>query len=213
MLNVFFELDRLRDSLIRKGFDEDSANTIVNKARSEISATIDQEGEAAMQLAIEEGVAQRSPEFINELKLNRINMELTTESGVMEFSEPPFPMLPHLLKNAKPMKDGSGVYKVIPVGGEPTKPRPSIASNIYDAWKQTNAERIEASRAQRARVTPKGSKGAFRTATSKQSAQTQWVQPEKVKDFSEPVQSINKELKDSLDQRISAIIQDFEENY
>lgn len=212
MTNIFFELDRLKASLQNKGLDSDSIDSIVQKASQEINNALEQQGEAAMQIAIEEGVEKRSPEFINELRLNYINMELTTSSGNMDFSEPPFPMLPGLLKNAKPLKDGSGVYKVIPVG-ESSKNRPKVSTNIYDAWKQVNAERAEAARAQRDRVTPSGSKGKFRTATSKQNAATQWVQPAKEKDFTEQMQSINKELSSSMEDIVRNIIRDYEESF
>jgi hypothetical protein len=212
MANIFFELDRLKNILENKGLDSDTIQLILQKASADIRAAMESQSEAAMELAIEEGVEKRSPEFINELKINAISMQLTTDSGNTDFSEPPFPMLPRLLQGAKPIKDGSGVYKIIPIG-EPSKNRPKVSTNIYDAWKQVNAERAEASRAQRDRVTPKDSKGKFRTATSKQNANTQWVQPAKEKDFTESVQSINKELDSSLQDVIRDIIRDYEENF
>lgn len=212
MPNIFLELDRLKFTLENKGIDPNTVQMILQKARADIQAAMEEQGEAAMQLAIEEGVEKRSPEFINELRLNSITQQLDTDSGNTDFSEPPFPMLPRLLQGAKPMKDGSGVYKIIPVG-EPSKNRPKVSTNIYDAWKQVNAERAEAARAQRDRVTLQGSKGKFRTATSKQNANTQWVQPAKDKDFTETVQSINKELTSSLEDVIRGIIRDYEENF
>lgn len=212
MANLYFELDRLRYILENRGLDSTTIEMILDKARADVAMAMASQAEAAMQLGIEAGVEKRSPEFINELKMNNISMQLTTESGNMDFSEPPFPMLPRLLQGAKPIKDGSGVYKVIPVG-EPGKNRPKVSTNIYDAWKQVNAERIEASRAQRQRVTPKGSKGEFRTATSKQNANTQWVQPAKEKDFTEQVQSINKELDTTMEDVIRNIIREYEENF
>lgn len=212
MPNIFLELDRLKFLLENKGIDPNTVQMILQKARADIQAAMAEQGEAAMQLAIEEGVEKRSPEFINELRLNSITQQLDTDSGNTDFSEPPFPMLPRLLQGAKPMADGSGVYKIIPVGS-PSKDRPKVSTNIYDAWKQVNAERAEAARAQRDRVTPKDSKGKFRTATSKQNANTQWVQPAKDKDFTETVQSINKELSGSLEDVIRGIIRDYEENF
>jgi hypothetical protein len=212
MANIFFELDRLKYILENKGLDSDTVEAILQKARADIDAAMASQGEAAMQLAIEEGVEKRSPEFINELHMNRISQQLTTDSGNMDFSEPPFPMLPRLLQGAKPIKDGSGVYKVIPVG-QPSKNRPKVSTNIYDAWKQVNTERAEAARAQQDRVSPRGSKAEFRTATSKQNANTQWVQPAKQKDFTETVQSINKELESSFSDVIRDIIQGYEESF
>lgn len=212
MANIYHELDRLKYILENRGIDQDTVQQILKKASADIQTAMAGQADAALGLAIEAGVEKRSPEFINELRLNKINMQLTTDSGNMDFSEPPFPMLPRLLQGAKPIKDGSGVYKVIPVG-EPSKNRPRISTSIYETWKQIDAERAEASRAQRDRVTPKNSKGKFRTATSKQNANTQWVQPAKEKDFTEAVDSINKELSSSLEDVIRGIIQDYEENF
>lgn len=213
MPNVLFELDKLRVILERKGLDQDTVDAIVEQARTDIRSAFDQKGEAALQVAVDAGVEKRSADFINELHLDAINMRLTTDSGNMDFSEPPYPMLPALLKNAKPMKDGSGVYKVIPVGGG-SDTRPPVSTNIYDAFKKINAERAEASRARYSQISPRGSKNVkFRTATSKQSAATQWVQPAKSKDFTEDVQAINTDLAQSMDDIVRDIIRSYEEAF
>lgn len=208
-MNLMFELERLRQTLRSKGFDDGIIEGIVNKANSEIQAAMRQHATAAMELAIEEGVKQDSAQFINELRIDSNLMQLVTDSGNMAFPEPPRPMLPFLLKNAKPMKDGSGVYKVIPVG-TPGKPK-KTSMNIYDSWKQINAERVEAARDRYAAVAPTGSK--FRTATSKQDASSSWVQPAKRKDFSEEVRNINQQLEQTLDQLIRDIVRSYEEGF
>lgn len=213
MTNVLFELDRLRVTLKNRGLDPRTIETIINKAGREISEAFEQQGDSAMQLAIEAGVQQRSPEFINELQLDPNNMQLRTDSGNMEFSEPPYPMLSRLLQNAKPIKDGSGVYKVIPVG-KPSDSRPQVSTNIYDAMKKVNAERIENARKQYSAISPSGSKATqFRTATSKQDANSQWVIPAKTKDFSEDMQSINSELASTMESKIRDIIQSYTEGF
>jgi hypothetical protein len=213
MANLLFELDKLRHTLKNKGLDSRTVEIIVTKAGREISAAFEEQGESAMQLAIEAGVNQRSPEFINELQIDSENMKLITESGNMEFTDPPYPMLSKLLQNAKPMKDGSGVYKIIPVGGE-SKPRPKVSTNIYDAMKRVNAERIESSRKQYTAISPKGSKDVqFRTASSKQDANQQWVRPAQKKDFAEDVTQINKELVDTMDEKIRDILRSYEEGF
>jgi hypothetical protein len=112
-------------------------------------------------------------------------------------------MLPYLLKNAKPMKDGSGVYKVIPVGKPGIKP--SIAKNIVDEQRRISVERLEAARNRARSLAPAGSQ-IFRTATSKQDPNTQWVQKAKEKDFTEDVASINHNLRSAMDDAIHDII-------
>jgi hypothetical protein len=213
MTNVAFELEKLRVTLRNKGLDGRTIDVIVSKAKREISDAFKEQGESAMQLAIEAGVEQRSPEFINELRIDPANMEIATDSGNVEFTDPPYPMLNSLLTNAKPMKDGSGVYKVIPVGATGNE-KPKVSTNIYDAAKQINAERAENAKRQYNAISPKG-RGTtqFRTATSKQDPNSQWVRPAKTKDFSNDMASINKELSDTMESKIRDIVRSYEEGF
>ena len=68
------------------------------------------------------------------------SFEITTDSGRTDFSEPPFPMLPRLLKNAKVAKDGS-LYKVIPIKNKTDNKRISVTTEA--AYENiNNARRI-----------------------------------------------------------------------
>lgn len=208
MINVFFELDRLRSHLASKGVDEATIEQIVSKASGEINAVARVRGSQAIDEAVQIGAEKESADFINQLRLDTINFEVKTESGQLNFTEPPRPMLPYLLKNAKPIKDGSGVYKVIPVGKPGLKP--SFAKNISDEQRRISAERIEAAKSRAKAIAPAGSQ-MFRTATSKQDPTTQWVQSAKEKNFTEEVAVINQDLKNSLDDSISDIISGYME--
>lgn len=210
MPNLLFELDKLRTTLRNKGLDNSTAETIIARANGEINQAMREQAEAAMQLAIESGIEKESSDFINELKLDTSLMQVITESGNMNFPEPPRPMLPQLLKNAKPTKDGTAVYKVIPVG-TPGKDKPKTSMNIYDSMKQINAQRIENARKQYKAVAPTESK--FRTASSKQNPNTQWVKPGKENDFSEAVKNINSELESTMEKLIQDIIRSYEESF
>lgn len=213
MISVFFELELLRTSLLNKGLDEETVSRIVDNAKEEIDRTIAEDAKEAMDQAIEEGVEKRSPEFINDLMFNNVTLTLNTISGDTDFSDPPFPMLPYLLKNAKPMKDGSGVYKVIPVGEPATTPRPSISANIYDEFKKQSAQRAEQADNLRRKNAPRGSKANFRTASSKQSMNDAWVMPRQEKDFRGVLEDINSQLAPNLEQKIRDIIRSVEEGY
>lgn len=209
-MNLLFELDRLRQTLLSKGLPDGVVEGIVNKANADIQVAMRQHAESAMQRAIEVGVQKDSAEFINQLQVDSNLMQVITESGNMNFPEPPKPMLPFLLKNAKPMNDGSGVYKVIPVGSSGHKPK-QTSTSIYDSWKQINAERAEAARDQYKGVAPKASK--FRTATSKQDPNSRWVIPAKDKDFADDVRNINQELEANIDEVIREIVRSYEEGF
>jgi hypothetical protein len=211
VVNVFFELDRLRSALLARGVDDRTINNIVAKARKEIDALFQYHGESAIDLAVQLGVEKRSPEFINELRLDALNFEVDTDSGRLDFSEPPKPMLPHLLKNAKPMKDGSGVYKVIPVGKPGDRPR--VSTSIIDAQKKIMTDRAEQAKIRQRAIAPTGSKLEWKTATSKQDPQVQWVQPAKDKDFTSDVKAINIELTETLDKGIRDIINGYLEMF
>lgn len=214
MVNVFLELERLKSTLTSRGIESDHIATIVAKANQEITLAIRARLDNAMDLAIQSGVQKQSAEFINELRPRPDAFMLDTESGFTDFSEPPKPTLDRLLSGgAKPMKDGSGVYKIIPVGKPSAVPKPTIASNIFDAQKSIAAERYESSIAQYNKVAPKDSKVNFRTATSKQNRATQWVMPEKPKDFTEDLAEINNLLNREYDDLVLGIIRSYEEGF
>lgn len=214
MINIFLEIEKLKAVLRSKGFDEDSVHGIAARAEEEIGLALREQLDSAMEVAIQSGVQKDSAEFINELRPRQDAFILETESGITDFSDPPYPMLDRLLaKGAKPMKDGSGVYKVIPVGGNNGQQKPPIHTNIFDAQKAIAAERYETAVKQYNKVAPKGSKVNFRTATSKQNRNTQWVMPAKEKDFTEDLAEINNTLKESYDDVVLNIIKSYEENF
>ena len=114
MINVHFEIERLKSSLRARGLDEETVETLSRRAEMDILAALQDQMNSAMDLAIQSGVQKDSADFINELRPRPGAFMLETESGDTDFSDPPYPMLDKLLsKGAKPMKDGSGVYKII----------------------------------------------------------------------------------------------------
>lgn len=214
MVNVYLEIQRLKYTLTSKGIEEEHVEIIAQKAHNEIMLALKNKLYDALDTAVRLGVDNGSVDFINELRPREDAFLIETESGMVEFGNPPFPMLDKLLANgAKPMKDGSGVYKVIPVGEPSKKPKQSIHSNIFDAQKALFAERYESSVNQYNKIAPKGSKVNFRTVTSKQNRSTDWVLPEKKKDFTEDLQEINRSLERDHDEIVMSVIRSYEESY
>ena len=214
MINVFLEINRLKDVLRTKGMEEDFVEEVASKAEVEISLALRNLMDSGVEMAVQSGVQKDSADFINALRPRPDAFILDTDSGITDFSEPPMPMLDRLLsRGAKPMKDGSGVYKVIPVGGDSGQKKPPIANNIFDAQKAIAADRYATALAQYNKVKPKGSKVEFRTATSKQSRSSQWVLPAKEKDFTEDLKEINNLLAESHDDVIMGIIRSYEEGF
>lgn len=213
MINFHFEIAQLRERLSNSGLDPEVVETLVSKAENEILTALSSAMDQALERAVQAGVEKDSKDFINELRPRPDAFILETESSRTDFSDPPYPMLDRLLSGAKPMKDGSGVYKIIPVGATSTKPKPKIHTNIFDAQKALMAQRAEEAKEQYQRIIPKGSKGepAFRTATSKQNRNTQWVMPEKEKDFAPLMEELNQDLSKTHDEIVREIIKNYED--
>lgn len=214
MINIHLELERLKASLRARGLEEETVEILAQKAEVDIMAALQDQMDSAIDLGVQSGVQKDSADFINELRPRPGAFILETESGNTDFSEPPYPMLDKLLaKGAKPLKDGSGVYKIIPVGKPGNQEKRPIHTNIFDAQKAISAERYETAVAQYNRVAPKESKVNFRTVTSKQNRATQWVLPAKEKDFTEDLKEINNMLENNHDDIVMNIIRDYEENF
>jgi len=140
-------------------------------------------------------------DFVQQLRATRFGSDykIVTNSGQTDFTVPPFPMLPKLLKNAKVAKDGS-LYKVIPVKQNPKKKR---AITTVDIMRQINESRRASKEAKKAEKDSSGEVN-FRTASSKQDANTKWVHPGKEGDMTQKLRDINARMGLAIDR----IIQD-----
>lgn len=211
-MNIEYELDSLKFTLQQRNFDHAYISYLVDSARLDIEDAVKTRLADAMDRAIEAGVDKESSDFINDLDIDVNAAELITRSGRTDFSMPELQMLPYLLQNAKPMKDGSGVYKTIPVGGESSSDNSKdrkFLTNIFDAQKAVIAERKMNAKVKN--KTPTLAKPQFRTATSKQNAATQWVLPPKEADFRELLIDINEELRAAVREDITTILRQYEE--
>lgn len=205
MLNEELELARLRAFFEARRVDPDRMEGMLLSARKEMIAALESVLQEGLNVAIQAGVEKRSAEFINDLRPRPGAFELTTDSGNLDFSIPPYPMLDNLLKNAKPMADGSGVYKVIPVGG--ASKRKPVYTSIIDVQKAEYAKQLEMASQRR---NNKSKQVKFRTATSKQ-PNSMWVQPEKEKDFTQTMEGINSDMKVSGHDIILSIVRKYED--
>lgn len=242
MLDANAEIARLRQKLQIKSLSDDVIDSICDEAANEINMLTSDLLADAMLTAVELG--KGSDEFISEVKAIRHSnfFSIGTESGRTDFSEPPFPMLPKLLKNAKVAKDGS-LYKVIPMKNKTdNKVNNTIESamiNIENARQlaknNSNNDAINSSN-----QSPNAMKGmstitamqnmvkmsknrentntrqtatSFRTASSKQDANVKWVNPGKEADMSSIIRNINDNLHDSIDKVISDVITKYDGMY
>jgi hypothetical protein len=205
MLNEELELAHLRAFFNARQVDPERREALLRAARGEMIAALEDILRGGLDTAIQAGVDKRSAEFIDELRPRPGAFELTTDSGNTDFSVPPYPMLTNLLQNAKPMADGSGVYKVIPVGG--ASERKPVYTSIIDVQRARYAQQLEMAAKRR---NNKSNNPKFRTATSKQPI-TMWVQPKQDKDFTETLEGINSDMKVSGHDIILGIVRKYED--
>jgi hypothetical protein len=237
---------RLRQRLRFKNLSDSVIDSICDEAAAEISATTSDILADAMNEAVNAGGDAMSLEFIDEIRAIRSgpSFQITTDSGRMDFSEAPFPMLPSLLKNAKVAKDGS-LYKVIPIKQKSSSnSNQTMAKTTEAAMRNINSSRqaakAEMANENRLHSSPDANKGMstvatmqainkqrsdkkkeksneptinFRTASSKQDPNTQWVNPGRKVDMSGALNDINANLQDSIDRAIDEIIRRIEELY
>jgi len=240
MIDARFEIDRLTHTLRFKGISNTVIESIVANVNQEIALGVTDLIADAVADAVKAGEDVGSEEFMSEVRSARAGgtFMVTTQSGQTDFSEPPFPMLPRLLKNAKVAKDGS-TYKVIPLNSKKTVKR---ATNSMDIMEQINSNR-EAAKRVRVRETrdplamatafsgmavnnrgsgrgkrkqdvkaPTGTAN-FRTVSSKQDPSSQWVNPGKQANMTGVLRNINSELQQNIDQTILDIVRSYEEMY
>jgi len=146
MLDANHEIDGLRQRLRFKNLSEPVIDSICDDAAREIaSIAIDILADATEE-AVRAGQDAKSAQFINEVKVvqNGHEFKVDTQSGRRDFSEPPFPMLPKLLKNAKIAQDGSQ-YKVIPIRDKGAKTGGGMLNATTEAALQSiNEARVAA---------------------------------------------------------------------
>lgn len=168
MLDPNYEIDQLKQRLRFKNLSEDIISSICENVANEIINASTDLLANAMEEAVQLGQDKRSVQFISELKAiqHGNHFMVDTESGRHNFSEPPFPMLPRLLKNAKVAEDGS-LYKVIPIrdkGSSGSSGRMKVTTEaalkgINDARREAKAQRDEAGDDFRSQLTPDALKG------------------------------------------------------
>jgi vacuolar-type H+-ATPase subunit H len=249
MLDANTELDGLRQRLRLENLSDNVIDELIKDASREISVATADILADAMNDAVNAGGEMQSTEFIDEIRTIRTGsgFDIITDSGRTDFSEPPFPMLPSLLKNAKVAKDGSS-YKVIPIRRKGNKSKQKVAvtteaalQEISDARHRAREEK-EAEKESSRSLAPDAMKGGdvfaammnlsgsrqkvsgkkerstepvmdFKTASSKQDPNTQWVHPGRTIDMGSKLREINMSIHDNIDNAIKDIIRKYDMEY
>lgn len=221
------KINSLRQSLRYMGLSASEADEVCRSAAEEISEGMRSIVESAVHDVENQGIAIQADEFLAQIRLDAESgyVQVSTDTGALDFSLPPTPMLPWLLKNAKVAKDGSR-YKVIPVGASTgSKPKPAakdIAAGLAAMSSEgSTVESMAQMMAQsftggavggvQARQEPRSiAKPEFRVASDKQDATRQWVAPAKDLDMTGAVMQVNDRIRDEVDRLCDQVIARYE---
>lgn len=239
MLDPQIEISKLKNTLAYAEVPRWKIDKIADQANKDIGDQVINIVANALQETVSHGANIGAEEFVKQLTVTQSgpSFKIMTTSGKMDFTEPPFPMLPKLLRNAKVAKDGS-LYKVIPVGKSGNKQTLDIfdaMSKINEASraaKEENADKNVKSQDVRSKVVTfsgmasienigkktihaesSSGKPEFRTASSKQNPNEKWVKPEKKLDMTGYLMDINTRVEKQVDEVIISVIRAYEEQY
>lgn len=218
----------LRSLLKSTGLSQGEISERVESAADEIRTAMHSIVENAVYEAENYGSSIGADEFLAQIRLNADSgyIEISTDSGTTDFSKPQYPMLPWLLSNAKTAKDGSR-YKVIPVGGVNSNPKPTPQPrNIAEGLSAMSSENAPTSAMAEAMAAAFGlgasssitqrqrpvstAKPEFRVASSKQDPSRQWVAPAKDLDMTGTLMTLNATIRSEIDRVCDDIISKYE---
>lgn len=238
MINPDTELDKLRWNLRNSGLDYQDVDVICDAAANDINEIILDVISNATAEAIsyaEDIGAEKFLEDIDVILEGSIYI-VGTKSGSADYSTPKVENLPNLLRNAEVAKDGSR-YKVIPIKDKGPKVRTTMFDTVREQQeqiKETRKSLLESSGERSARASAMaesfkqslnrtvnysrteatvGGTTSFRTASSKQNSSTSWVIPEKDRDMTQFLMSLNDNIRDTIESSISTIISSYEQEY
>ena len=239
-MSVHLDIERLRFALSRNQVPNIEIQYICDDAEGEINETLLSIVSNAVSEAIDHALDIGADGFIDDVQIlpdSNGLYQISTHSGILNYSKPEKQMLSHLLKNAKTSQDGHK-YKVIPISQNDTRVEQSMFSTLQarqDAMDDSRAALREQARNRKlgitealrvniskqtsaARTVRSGSHaktGAveFRTASDRQDPLKAWVIPEKEADMSDYIQELNNKIADQAREAIKQLIDSYYSQY
>ena len=226
---ISLKIANLRSRLHAKGIRGVQLENTIRSAEQEISSSIMGAVEEAVGEVESYGVDIGADKFLAEIKLDSSTgyIQISTDSGQLDYSMPPVPMLPWLLNNAKMAKDGSR-YKVIPVGisDQASSGNKFAAKDISAGLAALSSEPVNATNMAQQMAAAFGvaanvgksirqepvslQKPEFRVASDKQDAGSQWVLPSKNLDMGGVVMTVNDKIRSRIDAICDEVIDRYE---
>ena len=242
MVNPDAELNRLRWRLHDLGWSYSDVDAIIEQAEADVDQIIVDVVTDAVAKATDYAIDLGAEEFIEDMEVEEFGgfYRITTASGRTDFSEPEKKMLPHLLQNAEANPETGIKSKVIPVGARGSKKdifsvmraRQSeitakreelllntarsdraamMAARFRDIIDSSLATRRQERQAQNTRMD--GSEVKFRTASSTQDPENDWVIPAKEMDMTGFLMSLNTEMQEAVNYAIPRLVNIYIDNY
>jgi hypothetical protein len=232
-------LSYLRHTFTLNGYTQEEVDFLCDQVAVEIDTTISNLVATAVVEVANKGIQIGADDFIKQIRVKTTGggtYQIHTASGQTDFTSPPFPLLPHLLKGAKTSKDGHR-YKVIPVGGTKSAPTNAVDASIQIAEKAKQALQAAESKVIDKHSSPNPTKATdifaasvsinwpstkekradrvstgtpkFRTASDKQDASTKWVLPAKPANMTGPLEEVNNALENNVSQAVLDIVKKY----
>ena len=225
----------LRSLLLSSGMSEEDADSRCDAAAQELSDSLADLISNTLQTAEQKGIEIGATDFVAELRVNSMGGDwtVTTDSGRVDFSSGPWPMLPGLLKKGKISKEGYR-YTRVPMGMSKSTPKDSMSASTQrqevlaqakakisdeilhsDSSPDVNAAARDFAAAYNSTRKPKhkdrkttysGKPTHWVTASEKPSSKAKWIQPAKDQDASSIIAEANNELQQSVQELIGQII-------
>lgn len=220
-MSLYLDLERLRQALSRSQFSNIEIQYICDNAKGEIDEAILSIVSSAVGQAIDYAIDIGADEFVNDVQIvpeSNGLYQISTHSGIMNYSKDKKEMLEHLLRNAKVSKDGSR-YKVIPISQKETKVQHSMFSTLQvrqdamdesrkalrqqanlrrevmtDVLRTNLARQVSASQVVKNTLRTETGNKEFRTASDKQDPSAAWVIPKKEADMSDYIYELNQSI-------------------
>jgi hypothetical protein len=235
-MGVILDIEYLRSALVRNQIPNIEIQYICDDVTGEINEALLSIVSNAVGEALDYAVSIGADGFVDDIQIlpdSNGLYQISTHSGIMDYSKDKKEMLQHLLKNAKTAQDGSR-YKVIPISQKHTKVEHSMFSvlqsrqdsiddaratlkdrannrraGITDVLQANLAKQVSAAHGAHSDSRVKSGTTEFRTASDKQDASTAWVIPEKEADMSEYVQDLNQLILTQAQEAIDSIIDSY----
>lgn len=222
------KLNQVRTRLINSGVSQSVADSIIESIVSSVQDVVVNSLESGLSSAQQSAEQMRAKGFLSEIQIRptHAGLEITTSSGNHDFSKPDFPMLDRLLAKGRVSKDGS-IYKTIPIGGSKSTKTETVrdlgtVSASISADKQRPRSLTEMvtnianSFGMGSRSVIKQDSGSqisqvqFRTASSKQDRNKDWVIPGFQADMGPVLNEINAIMAMDLEKALESAIRDHE---